>query len=229
MCCHHQNPSEYDHSNMKDSSTMAQNYHKNTSLLQALRAVPLRNVTEQVWDILRTSGVQITISIICEDINISYYKAKSLLDSWIKSGHAKRKKSTNPKTSRPQYVYEIVRDCGQQPPRVNLQGIEIQSPYNEMCWRSIRILKTFNANQLVPDSLVKLNTVKQYLRQLHMAGYLMMIESKVGQLAVYRIMHDTGPKAPEIRRGKKVYDGNLGLIIYDPKTTLQPSHQLKSK
>lgn len=208
---------------------MTQNYRKNSHLLQAMRTVPLRNGTEQVWDMLRTPDVSVTISNICKDIDISYYKAKSLLGSWIKSGHAKRTQSTNPKTSRPQYVYEIVRDCGQQPPQVNLQGIEVQSPYNEICWRSIRILKTFNANQLVPDSLVKLNTIKQYLRQLHMAGYLMMIESEVGQLAVYRIMYDTGPKAPEIRRGKKIYDGNLGLIVYDPETPLPPSHQLKSK
>ena len=104
MCCHCQNSIDYDYPNMKDSSAMTQNYRKNSHLLQAMRTVPLRNGTEQVWDMLRTPDVSVTISNICKDIDISYYKAKSLLGSWIKSGHAKRTQSTNPKTSRPQYV-----------------------------------------------------------------------------------------------------------------------------
>ena len=45
------------------------------------------------------------------------------------------------------------------------------------------------------------------------------------QLAVYQLLHNTGPKAPEIQRGKKVYDGNLGMIVYDPEKPLPPSHE----
>lgn len=208
-------------------------YHRNSNLLHAAPTVPLRLLDEQVWDLLRVPDASVTVSGICDSIDISYYKAKSLLDSWIKSGHAKRTQGTNPKTSRPQYAYEIVRDCGQEPPQVDGKGDAKACSGNELVWRTLRILKVCNANQIADcatDSMATLNirAVRQYLRQLHIAGYLMMVDAPRGQLAVYRLMHDTGPRAPEVQRGKKIYDGNLGLMVYDPETPLPPSQQLEA-
>lgn len=229
MCCC-QKSIEIDCTNSKSSNPMNQSYHENPSLLQALPTVPLRTVDEQVWDMLRSKVRDLMVSDVREQVGISYFKSKSLLNSWVLSGHVHRYRTINPDTKCPQQAYELLLDCGQQPPQVDGKGKPKPCSGNELVWRTLRILKVCNANQIVAsatDATATLNTraVRQYLRQLHMAGYLVMIEQGQGLLAVYRLMHNTGPRAPEVQRGKKVYDGNLGVVVYDPETPLPPSHQ----
>lgn len=230
MCCHCQNLIESDCKNSKNSKTMSQSYHKNPNLLETLPTVPLRTITEQIWDMLRTNNQELLVSDVCQKVDVSYFKAKSLLSSWVASGHVRRYQSINPKTKCRQKAYELLRDCGQEPPQVDGKGEPKSCSGNELVWRTLRILKLCNANQIVAsatDATATLNisAVRQYLRQLHMAGYLVMTEQVQGQLAVYRLMHNTGPRAPEVQRGKKVYDGNLGMVVYDPAKPLPPSHQ----
>lgn len=229
MCCHCQSSIDCDCLNRKNSNTMNQ-YHKNPNLLQALPIVPVRTVNEQIWDMLRSNGKDLMVSDICQKVDVSYFKAKALLSSWVASGHVRRYQSVNPNTKCPQKAYELLRDCGQEPPQVDGKGKPKACSGNELVWRTLRILKVCNANQIVAsatDATATLNirAVRQYLRQLHMAGYLVMLEQAQGQLAVYRLMHNTGPRAPEVQRGKKIYDGNLGMVVYDPAKPLPPSHQ----
>lgn len=214
-----------------ESDCMTQNYVENPNLLQAKPAVPLRTVDEQVWDMLRACPTGLLASDVVDKVDVSYVKVKALLNSWKKSGHARRYQTINPKTQCPQQAYELLLDCGQEPPHVDGSGNPKSYSGNDLIWRTLRILKVCNANQIVASATEGLNikTVRQYLRQLHMAGYLMMVDAPQGQLATYRLMHDTGPRAPQVKRGKKVYDGNLGLVVYDPTTPLPPSHQSDTK
>ena len=209
------------------NQTSIPTYHRNPKLLQATPAVPLRTVDEQVWDMLRANREQLLVSNVIDKVDVSYFKAKALLNSWKRSGHVRRYQTINPKTKCPQQAYELLLDCGQEPPQVDGKGLPKSCSGNELIWRTLRILKVCNANQIVASATDVLNikTVRQYLRQLHMAGYLMMVDAPRGQLAVYRLMQDTGPRAPQVKRGKKVYDGNLGQIMYDPATPLPPSHR----
>lgn len=210
-----------------ESDCMTQSYFKNPNLLQAKPAVPLRTVDEQVWDMLRANREQLLVSNVIDKVDVSYFKAKALLNSWKKSGHARRYQTINPKTKCPQQAYELLLDCGQEPPQVDGKGLPKSCSGNELIWRTLRILKVCNANQIVASATDVLNikTVRQYLRQLHMSGYLMMVDAPRGVLATYRLMHDTGPRAPQVKRGKKIYDGNLGIVVYDPETKLPPSHR----
>lgn len=230
MCRNCQNSIESDCLNAKSSNNFSQSYHRNPNLLEALPTVPLRTVNEQIWDMLRANSKELLVSDVCQKVDVSFSKAKSLLSSWVASGHVRRYQAINPKTKCPQKAYELLRDCGQEPPQVDGKGKPKTCSGNELVWRTLRILKLCNANQIIAsatDATVTLNirTVRQYLRQLHMAGYLVMIEQAQGQLAVYRLIHNTGPRAPEVKRGKKIYEGNLGLIVYDPEKPLPPSHQ----
>ena len=65
--------------------------------------------------------------------------------------------------------------------------------------------------------MLHINTVRTYLRQLAMAGYLKEVCVEQGLLTTYQLMENTGCKPPQILRGKKVFDPNLGIIVYDPK------------
>ena len=168
---------------------------------------------EQVWDILR-QGKGVTTTEICEQVNEANRKQiEYWLKGWIAGGYVKVIGLKRP------YQNLIIRDIGQEPPRVDSLGKPIAMPLNESAWRAMRIQKTFNARQLVASTAAALhiNTVRTYLRQLAMAGYLKEVCVEQGLLTTYQLMENTGCKPPQILRGKKVFDQNLGIIVYDPK------------
>lgn len=174
---------------------------------------PVRDEREQVWDILR-QGKGVTTTEICEQVNEANRKqVEYWLKGWIASGYIKVIGLKRP------YQNLIIRDIGQEPPRVDSLGKPIAMPLNESVWRAMRIQKTFNARQLVASTAAALhiNTVRTYLRQLARAGYLKEVCVEQGLLTTYQLMENTGCKPPQILRGKKVFDQNLGIIVYDPK------------
>ena len=135
------------------------------------------------------------------------------LKGWIAGGYIKVIGLKRP------YQNLIIRDIGQEPPRVDSLGKPIAMPLNESVWRAMRIQKTFNARQLVASTsaVLHINTVRTYLRQLAMAGYLKEVCVEQGLLTTYQLMENTGCKPPQILKRKSVYDANLGIIVYDPK------------
>lgn len=176
-------------------------------------SAPVRNMREQVWDILR-QGKGVTTTEICEQVNEANRKQiEYWLKGWIAGGYIKVIGLKRP------YQNLIIRDIGQEPPRVDSLGKPIAMPLNESVWRAMRIQKTFNARQLVASTsaVLHINTVRTYLRQLAMAGYLKEVCVEQGLLTTYQLMENTGCKPPQILRGKKVFDQNLGIIVYDPK------------
>ena len=176
-------------------------------------SAPVRNMREQVWDLLR-QGKGVTTTEICEQVNEANRKQiEYWLKGWIAGGYIKVIGLKRP------YQNLIIRDIGQEPPRVDSLGKPIAMPLNESVWRAMRIQKTFNARQLVASTsaVLHINTVRTYLRQLAMAGYLKEVCVEQGLLTTYQLMENTGCKPPQILRGKKVFDPNLGIIVYDPK------------
>ena len=180
-------------------------------------SAPVRNMREQVWDILR-QGKGVTTTEICEQVNEANRKQiEYWLKGWIAGGYIKVIGLKRP------YQNLIIRDIGQEPPRVDSLGKPIAMPLNESVWRAMRIQKTFNARQLVASTsaVLHINTVRTYLRQLAIAGYLMEVSKEQGMLITYKLMQDTGCKPPQILKNKAVYDANLGIIVYDPKPLLK--------
>lgn len=176
-------------------------------------SAPVRNMREQVWDILR-QGKGVTTTEICEQVNEANRKQiEYWLKGWIAGGYIKVIGLKRP------YQNLIIRDIGQEPPRVDSLGKPIAMPLNESVWRAMRIQKTFNARQLVASTsaVLHINTVRTYLRQLAMAGYLKEVCVEQGLLTTYQLMENTGCKPPQILKNKAVYDANLGIIVYDPK------------
>lgn len=231
MCCRCQKSTD---KNVNESDCMAAKFaYKRNPVLDKAKPPkrPIRNCEEQVWDIARTAESGLTIKGIRNKVvgEITYNRVKAWLEKWQSAGYVARTVNTN--TYPPTYLYEVIHDCGQQPPQVDGKGVPKKPSGNEIVWRTARILKNFNARQIIAsandgDTALNERAVRLYLLHLYEAGYITWLNTEDTQsLAQYMLTVNTGPKAPEIQRGKKVYDGNLNLIVYDPETPLPPSHQ----
>lgn len=233
MCCC-QKSIETDCKNImkKSDSTSKTSYKRNPMLEGAkLPKSPVRNIEEQVWDIARSVTAGFTVRDVLDTLTgeIKPDRVRSFLDKWRVAGHVAR--TVDNSIYPPTYRYEVIKDCGQQPPRVDNKGCAKKQSTQDIVWRIARILKNFNARQIIAsanDGVTVLNekAVRYYLFHLHDSGYITRLNADDNQTpAQYRLTVNTGPKAPEIKRGKKVYDANLGIIVYDPKTPLPPAHQ----
>jgi len=119
--------------------------------------------------------------------------------------------------------FDLRRDVGIDAPRVNSKGREIAlGRGTPALWRAMRIHKQFDFRELAAfastDTLrVAPNTAGTYCHFLARAGYLQVVlASKPGTPARYRLAKYTGPKAPQIQRVKHLYDPNLGLVVWHP-------------
>lgn len=234
MCCRCQNSLENDCQNVMQTTTLPSkfSYKRNPILDEAkLPEQPVRSFEEQVWDVARTAQSEFTVRDVRSQVGaeITTGRVRACLEKWQLSGHIARTVDTN--NHLPIYLYKVINDCGQKPPQVDNQGQFKPQSTQEIVWRTVRILKRFNARQIIAsanDGETTLNekAVRYYLFHLHDAGYLTCLNADDNQtLAQYALTVNTGPKAPEVQRGKKIYDGNLGMVVYDPKIPLPPSHQ----
>ncbi len=125
-------------------------------------------------------------------------------------------------------VYRLVAD---QPdaPAVRRDGTLTTPPGlgQERMWRSMKMLKTFDAAELaaaasIDDVPVSLETAKNYITHLLRVGYLaLLVPAKpgykpgTGNPARYRLRPDmvTGPLAPQIQRTDWVWDPNRKCVM----------------
>mgnify|MGYP006286687325 CR=1 FL=1 len=118
--------------------------------------------------------------------------------------------------------YRLVRDMGHETPRVRTDGSIVPPTKSERVWRSIKILGTFTADEIVTactdeTSGPTRSYVRDYLKNLHHAGYLRVAKpSHPGTLARYALIPAmwTGPKPPMVQRMSQVFDPNLNRVIW---------------
>lgn len=218
-------------SDCNQSKAASSNYFVNPLLESANNPPVVRSDYEQMWDLLRTESDGVLIKTVPRTIQaISYDKAKAWLKALELAGYVALVDETPMNAVCATYRYKLIKDIGQQPPRIDGKG-QVKPPQSvDLIWRSLRILKTCNAHQIVvsgstPEVTLKISNVRQYLRALYLSGYLKALPLRHPRaLASYQLIKNTGPKAPQIKRGKKVYDANLGLVVYDPENALPPAH-----
>lgn len=125
------------------------------------------------------------------------------------------------------FQYKMVIDAGTHAPRLTKEGAPVTQGGGTLnMWRSMRILTEFSPQDLVEHSTtstveVPLNTAKAYCSALMKAGYFRVLKKAKPPLtpAKYRLIRDTGPKAPQIQRVKQVFDPNLNKVTYTPEVT----------
>lgn len=123
---------------------------------------------------------------------------------------------------RPQYqgahaTYTLVRDLGVDAPRVRRDGTAVAEPAQEIMWRGMKILREFTVLDLLAHAAmggitIKGSTANKYCQWLARGGYLMTLgRPSTGQR--FRLVLDTGPKAPQVLRVKQLLDVNTGKVM----------------
>ena len=121
------------------------------------------------------------------------------------------------------HTWKLERDVGVQAPRLDRKGKPVSSgSANLNLWRAMKRQKSFDFRDLAlaahtDDVKVSPQTAKSYCLYLARAGYLQLLSGVPRHKASrYRLVKDTGPKAPVIQRVKHVYDPNLGIVVWHP-------------
>lgn len=119
-------------------------------------------------------------------------------------------------------IYRLVRDTGQEAPKVRPDGSTSSAGRgSENMWRAMRTLAEFSPADIAVhatagDVVVSEAVAKAYCRMLLATEYLRVVRKAQpmrGCLAVYRLIRNSGPKAPMIQRVKRVYDPNTGEVF----------------
>jgi hypothetical protein len=124
-----------------------------------------------------------------------------------------------------EYVdYKLQKDNGVEAPRVRKDGSEVtQGREQENLWRTLRTVnhpvnyRELAALSSTADHGVTPAFAKDYLANLHKAGYLSRTDAKPFKGSCKYVLisaKNTGPRPPMIQRIKQVYDPNLGKIVW---------------
>lgn len=110
--------------------------------------------------------------------------------------------------------YELANDVGVNAPRVTKAGGVLPPSGRTRMWKAMRILKTFNVRELanaasIADAQVSVAEAEYYARWLCRGGYL----RAAGKRWTFIPAMDTGSKAPQILRVKKLYDPNRDAVV----------------
>lgn len=80
-------------------------------------------------------------------------------------------------------------------------------------WTTMRVMRRFTQLDLVAPSSAARRTVKDYVLRLCRAEYLTRTELPHNQPHIYRLVRDTGPYAPVLRRDGTVFDPNIERVF----------------
>ncbi len=116
-------------------------------------------------------------------------------------------------------IYTLLKPVSE-PPRVRPDGSQVtQGRGRQNMWRTMRIRKVFTLNDIVAlasneEHAVAEEEAETYIRYLEKAGYIKNTDGKSRPKATFRLIRDTGPKAPMIQRVRQVYDQNLREVVW---------------
>jgi hypothetical protein len=125
------------------------------------------------------------------------------------------------------YRYELARDVGVDAPRVNKAGGVLPPSGRTRMWRAMRILGTFTARELaaaahIAEAPVAVAEADYYCKWLCRGGYL----RGDGKRWTFVPAMNTGPKAPQVLRVKKLYDPNRDAVICESKSKAEDGGDL---
>jgi len=173
---------------------------------------------EQIWQQIRQQRARFSVNDLYFKLNnISRDAIRTYVNSLVAADYL------SPVTNQTPLLFTLIKDCGVDAPKVRTDGSQVTlGQGNENMWRTMRILKTFNWQdvQLVAstDSVtVTPKTARAYVEMLFKAGYLRCVsKGSAGIKAIYRINPSkiAGSQPPIIQRGGQLYDPNLGQVVY---------------
>lgn len=167
---------------------------------------------QAIWDEIRRYKNGFSI----KDLDIKL-AASSINDYLMGLFKAEYLELVNPSTSSKPAAYRLIRDIGNDAPRVRRDGTPVtQGQGRQQMWNAMHILKTFTFTDLAfnastDDHTVAESEAKTYCAALCRAGYL--VTRPEGRYMLIPSMW-TGPHPPQIQRTKQVYDPNLKRVVW---------------
>lgn len=180
---------------------------------------------EAVWKQIRTLK-EFTIPDLTDECDLAYHTIFRYLGSLVRAGYLEVDR--NPESSPAKawrggsgvpHVYRLVRD-NISPPRVRADGSEIDHHKGtQRMWNTIRSRKIFTLSDLhalssTTQHPVARSAAMMYLKYLEYAGYVKKIKGTELARATYRLVINTGPKAPMVQRIRQVWDPNVEKVVW---------------
>lgn len=191
-----------------------------------------KGLRQRMWDKLRALGTERTFGLkhllLGSEID-SITTAREYLAGLLAAGYIVRVTEAitrGPDYARAEATYRLVRDAGAEAPRVRRDGTPVtQGLAQEQMWRTLRLMRTdtnwleLAAHASTPTVRVHHNAARDYMRNLHSAGYLQCVTQgrgtgRGGVQSRYCLVRDTGPRPPMVCRADAVYDPNLGRVVW---------------
>ena len=106
--------------------------------------------------------------------------------------------------------------------------IRSQSEGRARMWRAMRVFRSFTSPQVCMAASVSRKNAQSFIRALEKAGYLRRVRAhesgKAGSFADWRLIRDTGPECPILRRDRNsVYDPNTKVVYGGTDATDKPA------
>lgn len=169
-----------------------------------------------LWEELRRrKGEAVTVQDLRAATGMDASAIRDRLQAWNAGGYVVIQRPLPP-VANIGCQYIMTKDFGPLAPRVRKDGSQVLLGQGQQrMWVVMRILKSFSATELAvtastPEHQVADASAKDYCRKLCKAGYL-----RLGEDGRYLLLPsaNTGPRAPQVQRNKKVWDVNLQRIM----------------
>ncbi|WP_246797795.1 hypothetical protein [Burkholderia perseverans] len=191
-----------------------------------------RGSRQIVWEFIRAHADSFTVFDIEKATRLDLATIRTYVQWLGRGGFVAVTNDT--RTSRQRKQYRLVRNVGIEAPRIDKAGKLLAPTGQENMWRTMRIAKTFTAEELAARSTtdqtsVSVASARNYITDLARADYLLVVDPghpyRLGvgaKQARYRLATSkyTGPRPPMIQRTKSLYDPNLGKIVWQE----EPDH-----
>lgn len=162
-----------------------------------------------IWEAIRAKTGPFTIPDIVQATYISRHTVRSYLNCLVAGGLMRRFEDEK------HIFWELLRDEGYYYPRLNQRGERVtQGMGVEQMWRTMRIMHQFSPRELAlqastDDVQIAPPTAKKYCTHLLQAGYLRCVQKATHERqAIYRLIRNSGPQAPQIQRALRIWDPN---------------------
>lgn len=181
---------------------------------------------QRMWESMRERADGFTGYQIARRANVHDATVRSYIQSLEKAGYLERITGAD---HFEEQTLRLIKDTGIEAPAITRQGkASTAGQGNEAMWRTLRIIGTLSARQLAEHASATLSvslwSARSYLKWLVRGGYVELISEKPGDRnARYCMINSryTGPRAPMVQRGGKLYDPNLGKVVFDSQNSFE--------
>lgn len=170
---------------------------------------------QRVWEAIRVAGDGWTTDSIAKASGMDATAVRTYLSALKAGGYI----TAVPDQTRI-HRHTLIKDVGIDAPRINRRGSPITLGLaQQQMWQTLRITgQAFSPDELsglasTPRVPVSPAAAAGYLGHLRRAGYL--VATAKGR---YRLIKNTGPRAPMVQRTKSVYDPNQDVVMQQKET-----------